>query len=134
LDFMKTVVVAVLGVLLLLAGVALLVLPGPGFVLIAAGLSILATRFNWARKPLDYAKGKADQGVQEVGQSKLKATLALVCALGLIVIGILALIGLDVPFVSAITAVLLILSGLFLLGTIVYARFRHQPTNRRALL
>ena len=69
----KTAVVAVLGGLLTLAGVALLVLPGPGFVLVAAGLAVLATRFPWARKPLDYAKDKAQEGVQEVAKSPWRA-------------------------------------------------------------
>jgi hypothetical protein len=38
------------------------VLPGPGFVLVAAGLAVLATQFEWARRPLD-AKDKAQQGI-----------------------------------------------------------------------
>jgi hypothetical protein len=50
---MKTAASVALGAVLLLAGIALLVLPGPGFVLIAAGLALLATRFDWAKKPLD---------------------------------------------------------------------------------
>ena len=78
---MKTVVTAILGALQLIAGVALLVLPGPGFVLVAAGLAVLATRFGWARRPLDYAKDKAQQGIDEVARSKFRAALALLCAL-----------------------------------------------------
>ena len=69
---MKTVVIAVLGGLLTLAGIGLLVLPGPGFVLVAAGLAVLATRFSWAKRPLDYAKDKAEQGIEEVGRSPRK--------------------------------------------------------------
>ncbi len=42
---MKTTVVAVLGGLLTLAGIALLVLPGPGFVLVAAVVLILSGLF-----------------------------------------------------------------------------------------
>jgi len=34
---------------LLLLGVALLVLPGPGIPLVAAGLALLALEFHWAR-------------------------------------------------------------------------------------
>jgi len=69
---MKTAVIAVLGGLLTLAGIALLVLPGPGFVLVAAGLAVLATRFAWARKPLDYAKDKAQEGVEEVAKRRAR--------------------------------------------------------------
>jgi hypothetical protein len=118
----KTVVVAVLGGLLTLAGIGLLVLPGPGFVLVAAGLAVLATQFEWAKKPLDYAKHKAQDGLEEVGKSNWRAVGAALCALVLVGLGIAVLAGLDVPFVNALSAVLLILSGLFLVGTVVYAR------------
>jgi uncharacterized protein (TIGR02611 family) len=49
--------VAVLGMGVLLAGVALIVLPGPAVLVIPLGLAILATEFPWARKLLD--RGKA---------------------------------------------------------------------------
>jgi hypothetical protein len=118
----KTVVVAVLGGLLTLAGIGLLVLPGPGFVLVAAGLAVLATRFSWAKKPLDYAKDKAEQGIEEVGKSPLRAAGALIAALALIAAGVLALAGVDLPFVNTLSAIVLIISGLFLIGTIFFAR------------
>ena len=43
---------AVVGAALLLAGAAMLVLPGPGLVTLAAGLGILALEFAWARRLL----------------------------------------------------------------------------------
>jgi hypothetical protein len=122
---MKTVVVAVLGGLLTLAGIALLVLPGPGFVLVAAGLAVLATQFEWARKPLDYAKGKAEDGIHEVGRSWWRAAFAVLCALVLVAVGVVVLVGVELPFTNAFTAVVLILSGLFLVGTVGYARMQH---------
>ncbi|WP_138731980.1 PGPGW domain-containing protein [Modestobacter excelsi] len=129
---MKTVVVAVLGGLLTLAGIGLLVLPGPGFVLVAAGLAVLATRFSWAKKPLDYAKDKAEQGIEEVGKSPLRAAGAAIAALVLIVLGVLALAGVELPFINALSAVVLILSGLFLVGTIFYARRQEKVEQARA--
>ncbi|MCW2574434.1 MAG: putative transrane protein [Modestobacter sp.] len=130
----KTVAVAVLGGLLTLAGIALLVLPGPGFVLVAAGLAVLATQFEWARKPLDYAKGKAQDGIEEVGRSWWRTALAAVCALVLVAVGVLVLRGVDLPFTNVFTAVVLILSGLLLVGTVVYARVKEkkgQPVGSR---
>ena len=47
------------GGVLLIAGVAMLVLPGPGLLTIAAGLAILATEFAWARRLLDQLKDGA---------------------------------------------------------------------------
>src|SRR5918998_4858503 len=105
----KTVVVAVLGGVLTLAGIALLVLPGPGFVLVAAGLAILATQFTWASRPLEYAKDKAQLGIDEVAQSKRRAALAIIGAVALLVAGILEIAGVDLPLVNVITAALLIL-------------------------
>lgn len=54
---MKRIVVAVVGGTVLLVGIALLVLPGPGLPIVAAGLAILASEFVWARHALRKAKG-----------------------------------------------------------------------------
>ena len=44
--------VTVAGPLVILAGVAMLVLPGPGLVAIAAGLGLLALEYRWARRAM----------------------------------------------------------------------------------
>jgi uncharacterized protein (TIGR02611 family) len=44
--------VTVAGPLVVLAGVAMLVLPGPGLVVIALGLALLALEYEWARAVL----------------------------------------------------------------------------------
>jgi uncharacterized protein (TIGR02611 family) len=41
--------VSVLGPLIVLAGVAMTVLPGPGLVVIALGMALLALEYEWAR-------------------------------------------------------------------------------------
>ena len=46
----RRVIVSVVGVTVLLIGVALLVLPGPAFIVIPIGLAILATEYTWARR------------------------------------------------------------------------------------
>jgi uncharacterized protein (TIGR02611 family) len=43
-------VVATVGSTLLIAGVLMLVLPGPGVVVILAALTLLASEFHWARR------------------------------------------------------------------------------------
>ena len=48
--------VAVLGGALLVAGVAMLVLPGPAVVVIPAALAILAIEFLWARRWLAWLR------------------------------------------------------------------------------
>ena len=54
---MKKFFVGLIGGTLLLIGVAMLVLPGPGLPIVAAGLAILATEFFWARRAWRTAKG-----------------------------------------------------------------------------
>lgn len=49
---MKKLITLVIGGTVLLFGIALLVLPGPAFVVIPAGLAVLATEFVWARRLL----------------------------------------------------------------------------------
>lgn len=46
----RKVIVGVIGTTLLLIGLALIVLPGPAFIVIPIGLSVLATEFVWARR------------------------------------------------------------------------------------
>lgn len=50
--FARKVAVAVIGVTVLAFGIALIVLPGPAFIVIPLGLAILATEFLWARRLL----------------------------------------------------------------------------------
>ena len=52
----KRLVVIVIGFTILVAGVAMIVLPGPAVVIIPVGLTILATEFIWARKLLHAVK------------------------------------------------------------------------------
>ncbi len=52
----KRVIKVVVGFTVLLAGVVMLVTPGPGWVVIALGLAILAAEFVWARRLLDHLK------------------------------------------------------------------------------
>jgi hypothetical protein len=52
----RRVVVTVVGVTVLLIGVALLVLPGPAVVVIPIGLAILGLEFAWARRLLRRAR------------------------------------------------------------------------------
>jgi hypothetical protein len=45
----RRIIVSVVGATVLLIGIALLVLPGPAFIVIPIGLAILATEYAWAR-------------------------------------------------------------------------------------
>jgi tellurite resistance protein TerC len=49
--------VGIIGGTVLLFGIALIVLPGPAFIVIPAGLAILATEFAWAGHWLQKIRG-----------------------------------------------------------------------------
>lgn len=67
----KRIAVFVVGAVVCLAGIAMLVLPGPGILVIVAGLAILATEFVWAERALDTAKTKASEAGSAV-KSRLR--------------------------------------------------------------
>ena len=53
--------VFVVGVALVVVGLAMLVLPGPGILVLFLGFAVLATEFVWAEVALDKAKATASQ-------------------------------------------------------------------------
>lgn len=54
----KRLIVIVVGYTILLLGVAMILLPGPAFIMIPLGLGILATEFVWAKTLLNKFKEK----------------------------------------------------------------------------
>lgn len=58
----RRIVIFVIGATVVLLGVALLVLPGPGIVVMVLGLAILATEFVWARVWLKRLRSGARHG------------------------------------------------------------------------
>ena len=58
----KKVIVFVVGMTVLLAGLALIVLPGPAIVVIPVGLAILGIEFAWARRWLEKLRGMLSRG------------------------------------------------------------------------
>ncbi|MDB5165806.1 MAG: hypothetical protein JWM00_696 [Candidatus Saccharibacteria bacterium] len=52
--------IGVLGGLVVVLGLIMVPYPGPGWLVVFAGLAILATEFDSARRVLDFAKGKYD--------------------------------------------------------------------------
>jgi len=59
----RRIAVAVVGGTVLLVGLALIVLPGPAFVVIPVGLAILGLEFAWARRWLRKVKDQSSQVV-----------------------------------------------------------------------
>jgi uncharacterized protein (TIGR02611 family) len=66
----RRVIVSVIGATVLLMGVALLVLPGPAFIVIPIGLAILATEYAWARCWLKKVRRMASNVVYNRGRER----------------------------------------------------------------
>lgn len=57
----KRIAVSVIGGAFVLGGIAMLVLPGPGILVVAIGFAILGTEYAWAAMALERTKRVAEQ-------------------------------------------------------------------------
>ena len=69
----KRLVVAVSGGLVLAVGVAMLVLPGPAFVVIPIGLTILGSEFEWPRRLLSKMRERARRALGKTVEREPRA-------------------------------------------------------------
>jgi uncharacterized protein (TIGR02611 family) len=74
------VAVAILGFAIIVTGLALIPLPGPGWLIVFAGLAVLSTEFAWAERLLHYARSKVAGWTDWVIKQSLpiRATIGLV--------------------------------------------------------
>ena len=70
----KRIAVSVVGLAVVVAGLVLLVLPGPGIVVVVLGFAILGTEYAWAAAALERTKRAADAAGRRTkkGPRKLK--------------------------------------------------------------
>jgi uncharacterized protein (TIGR02611 family) len=66
----KRIGITIAGFAVVLAGIAMLVLPGPGLLIICVGLAILSTEYVWAQRMLNTARAKAEQAKDAVLKKK----------------------------------------------------------------
>lgn len=73
-------------------GIVLIPAPGPGWLIVFAGLGILATEFHWAHRLLRYARVRVRRWTRWVGQQPLWVRGA-IGLLGLVLLAALAYAG-----------------------------------------
>jgi uncharacterized protein (TIGR02611 family) len=78
----KRIAVTVAGFAVLIAGVIMLITPGPGVVAILAGLAILASEWAWAERALDRAKAGGKVVLEQATASPLRIALSVAATLG----------------------------------------------------
>jgi uncharacterized protein (TIGR02611 family) len=77
----KRIAVTVVGFVVLLAGLVMMVTPGPGIVVILLGLAILATEWAWAERALDRAKQTGSGALRTATASPVRIALSVVATL-----------------------------------------------------
>lgn len=85
----KRVVLEIVGWVLVVAGIAGLILPGPGLLMIASGLVILSQEYEWAERRVEPIKRQALRGAAEGVETNLRVAVSVVFALGLMACGVL---------------------------------------------
>jgi hypothetical protein len=131
----KRAVIAVAGSVVLLIGIALLVLPGPGLLLVLAGLLILATEFPALERHIDPVRDRAMKAAEDSVSSPLRIAGSVLCGLGLIAAGVVWGLRLFpwLPLAGWSTGSSLILSGivLFVLLGWSYRKVSARRSRRR---
>ena len=117
----RLVAVTVVGWLLLIAGIAALVLPGPGMLLCVLGLAVLAREYTWARRGLHWARAKSQQSIARSASSRVATAGSVLGGLALMAVGLVELV-IGLPLIGTVTAVLLLASGVVVVGTTTWAR------------
>ncbi|SHG12385.1 TIGR02611 family protein [Streptoalloteichus hindustanus] len=84
--------VGVAGGLVLAVGVVAIPYPGPGWLIVFAGLAILATEFRWAARVLGRARSRYDAWTGWLRRQRLATRLLVAGATGVVVLGTLWLL------------------------------------------
>ncbi len=135
-----------LGWLLVVAGVAALVLPGPGLLMIFAGLVLLSQQYEWAERRVDPIRLRALRGAAEGVETWPRILLSTLAALAIGAAGVLWIVRPAAPSWWPVrdswwllggweTGATLVLSCLIALATLGYSyrRFHGRSQARAAL-
>lgn len=122
---------AVLGAALLAVGIALLVLPGPGLLLVLAGLVVLAQAFPTLQRYVGPVRERALLAAEQSVSSPLRIAFSVLTAAALIGAGVVWGLAPHLPLGGWSTGSSLILSGLVLLGLLAYSRRRISRAGGR---
>ncbi|MCP3817090.1 TIGR02611 family protein [Streptomyces sp. A3M-1-3] len=81
--------VFIVGLAVIGAGVIMLVVPGPGWLVIFGGMAIWATEFVWAQIVLRWTKRKVTEAAQKALDPKVRRRNIILTTVGLVIIAVL---------------------------------------------
>jgi uncharacterized protein (TIGR02611 family) len=81
--------VFVVGLAVVVAGIIMLPLPGPGWVVIFGGMAIWATEFVWAQLVLRWTKRKVTEAAQRALDPRVRRRNITLTVIGLVIVAVL---------------------------------------------
>ncbi len=133
--------ITILGWILVLLGLAALVLPGPGLLLLLLGLVVLSQEYDWAERRVEPVKEKAFDVARQGVSTYPRIIMSALGACGVVAAGILwgidppiptaVPIGPDLPFGGWATGSSIIASGLIAMALLAYSIRRFRPEALR---
>lgn len=138
----KRIALEIVGWTLVVAGIAALVLPGPGLLMLFGGLAVLSQQYEWAERRLAPIERAALRTAAEGVETWFRVVMSSLGALSLTALGVLWIVSPPAPgwwfvddrwwlFGGAGTGVTLIASSLIAGGLIVYSLRRFGRPGRR---
>jgi uncharacterized membrane protein YhiD involved in acid resistance len=106
---------------LVVVGIALLVLPGPGLLLVFAGLYVLSQQFPAVDKYVDPVRDRALQAAEESVSTPARVAFSVLSGVALVAAGIVWGMRPSLPFGGWSTGSSLILSGIILWALLIYS-------------
>ncbi len=138
----KALALEVVGWILVVAGIAALILPGPGLLMLFAGLALLSQRYDWAKRRVEPVKDAAQRSAAQSVQTWPRILASLLGVAWLVGFGVLWIVQPPAPgwwplrdswwlLGGWATGVTLIVSAAIALGMIVYSfrRYRGRPLD-----
>ena len=136
---MRKIGILILGWLLVIVGIAALVLPGPGLLLLFLGLFLLSQEYVWARTRVEPVKKRALTTAADSVQTRSRMAVSLVSALAIVGVGVIWLLDPRIPEIGPVgpelplgglgTGIGLVVSGLVALALVIESIRRFRPRN-----
>jgi len=132
----KKLAITIVGWTLVVGGIAALLLPGPGLLLLLLGLVVLATEYTWARRSVEPVRDRAFQAAEFSVSAWWRIALTAVGGLWLVGMGVVWgldpripefwVLGPHLPAAGWGTGAGLIFSGFLVWGMQIYSVWRFR--------